>query len=286
MRNNKGVTLISLLSSLLIITLLISITVVTSMNTYNKMKFEGKKAELEEVQKLVDQLASDYQTWLKEQVPGETNISYSDYFNSRYNIKFESEKFETKLLSAHTDAITALMSIPEIEAAVNPSAPSTTAFYFTSNDLVKYFGLKGIDPVVVDFSTRIVYSVKGIKDYNDDTKIYYTPADWGADLVINKNASEKSFSVSARKVSNDGNIFNVIIEIDPVIKSSVSEVYYKKNDNYIKINEFYDLSTSAKTIINAIVNEQGTFGFRVVDSMNNNYDTAVGNNIVLDANEP
>ena len=66
MKSNKGITLISLIASVLLIIILAATTVVTSMNAYNQMKFEGAKAELEEVQKLVDETASDYQTYLKE----------------------------------------------------------------------------------------------------------------------------------------------------------------------------------------------------------------------------
>ncbi|MBR1540655.1 MAG: hypothetical protein IJ629_05825 [Clostridia bacterium] len=66
MKNNKGITLISLVASILLILILAATTVVTSMNAYNQMKFEGAKTELEEIQKLVDETASDYQTYLKE----------------------------------------------------------------------------------------------------------------------------------------------------------------------------------------------------------------------------
>lgn len=181
MKNNKGITLISLVSSILLLFILAATTVTTSMNAYKQMKFEGAKAELEEVQKLVDEIASDYQTYLSEK--GNTTLGYSDYFNDRYKESSSDGKtiFEAMKLKNNLE---------KLEGGLQSAYPdigqdSEFAFYFTENDLTKYFGLKGIEEVIVNFSTRKVYSVKGIKDSNDTTKVYYTPEDWGA------NQSEK-----------------------------------------------------------------------------------------------
>lgn len=182
MKSNKGITLVSLITSLILLIILSAITISTSMNSYNQMKFEGAKTELEEVQNLVEEIASDYQTYLKEY---DTSRTYVNYFEDRYGAT-GANSFSNKLLSANTSNISALTTAKSSE--INTSSP--TAFYWTEDDLVKFFDLKGIEPVVVDFSTRKAYSVNGIKDKNDNDRLYWTPSDWQAKTTIVKNETE------------------------------------------------------------------------------------------------
>lgn len=277
MKNNKGITLISLVSSILLLFILAATTVATSMNAYKQMKFEGAKAELEEVQKLVDEIASDYQTYLSEK--GNTTLGYSDYFNDRYNenksngkttfdnmkinSSSSSDKIEGGLKSAH----------PEVDA--NPDV----TFYFSENDLTKYFGLKGIEEVIVNFSTRKVYSVKGIKDSSDNTKVYYTPEDWGAKIVEKTNGTTE-YTVGISSIVRNGTTNNFDVEIvgtgtNTRISNKITEVYFKSSSgSYIKIDNFRDLSNETLTKIRVSINTPvGKYSFRLVDELNNFYDS-------------
>ena len=235
MKSNKGITLISLIASLLLVIILAAATITTSMNAYNQMKFEGAKAELEEIQKLIDEIAADYQSYLKEKG---TTKTYAEYFTDRYN----ASNFSSKLLSAHKADVKNLMAYStDVENAANNSSP--TAFYFTADDLVKYFDLKGIDSVVVDFSTRTVYSVDGIKDSNDSTKIYYTPADWNSKVVVTTTgAASTTSTITASKVSKSGNTYDIQIILSPKLANDVSEVYIYVDGKYIKADGFRDVT--------------------------------------------
>ena len=101
MKNNKGITLISLVASIILLLILAATTISTSMNAYKQMEFEGSKAELEEVQKLTDEIATDYQTYLKEN--NDPNKKYADYFSERYGNG--TDDFSGKLLHANAEKI-------------------------------------------------------------------------------------------------------------------------------------------------------------------------------------
>ena len=271
MKNNKGVTLLSLIVALLLVSILMSITVATSMNSYNQMKFEGAKSELEEVKKLVDEIAADYQTYLKEIKGTGEGTRYQDYFAARYNADFED-----KLLSNHVEHVETLLKIHK-EIDVN----SIATFYFTSDDLAKYFGLKGIECVVVDFSTRTAYSVDGIRDPRKRRVYYFTPADWGANTTVVKNIQEENtLFITATMVSNYEKTYDVELVINPKINNAITDVYLYSGDKYVKINNFRNISSEERTIIRVTVEGRGLYQFMIVDELNNNYKTKT--NLVLE----
>lgn len=269
MKNNKGITLISLISSIILLLILSATTVATSMNAYNQMKFEGAKAELEEVQKLIDQIVADYQTYERE-VSSEDNKTYAKYFADRYNDNEEESVFSGKLLSAHqTEAKAIIDKYTDLQNDIN----SEDAFYFSSDDLVKYFNLKGIEPVVVVFSKRRVYSVEGIKDSNDKSIVYYTPSEWGASTAIEYNGNEFQATASIVEVSG----LNVTIDVTPKLNTNILEVYSCKDNKYRKITDYRIIENPSNTIIKVIVDSHGTYKFKIVDELKNSYETSEKN---------
>lgn len=264
MKNNKGITLLSLVIAFLLVAILTAITVSTSVNAYNQMKFEGAKAELEEVQKLVDEIAADYQTYLKEIRGTDRGRSYQDYFIERYNASFED-----KLLKFHQDYADKLLAEHwEIDVM------SDATFYFTSNDLAKYFGLRGIESVVIDFSTRTVYSVFGIRDPKDKNIYYYTSADWGVDNKIEEYHEEEYYPfIDAHEVSHQGEIYDVELLIEPRLDTMIKDVYFYKNGKYVKINDYRDISDEYGSMLRVIIEGRGQYQFLIVDELNNYYMT-------------
>jgi len=272
MKNNKGITLVSLISSILLIIILAATTIVTSMNAYNQMQFEGAKAELEEMQKLVDELASDYQVYLKQASDSE-NATYVDFFTTRYNNNTFASKTITSSEVASNSKVKSLIA----EFSINSSAEKPSAFYFTEDDLVKFFGLKGIEPIVVDFSTRTVYSVDGIKDSNDKNTVYYTPSQWGAKKVKEEPQEELLGIDTIVKAASKDNIYEINIIFEGILSTNITEVYYAEENStsYIKADGFRDITTSsdAETVIRATIKIDATkkYKFKLVDSAKNVY---------------
>lgn len=263
MESNKGITLISLVSSVILILILASVTVVTSMSSYNQMKFEGAKAEIEQVEKLVDEIASDYQTYLNEK-EGTSGLSYSTFFQARYNIS--STDISGKLLSANQEKAQTIMGkYTEI------SIPSDTMFYFSQDDLDKYFDLKGINDVVIDFATRNVYSVEGIKDPDDKDHLYYVSTEWGSDTKVAHNDGTTTATVAAASSSNHtiNGIKYADITLTITGNFKVSEIYaiVPNTSKKLKVDQY---NKNDKVIYFSIpVTETGNYQFEVYDDSKN-----------------
>ena len=274
MRNNKGVTLISLIVSIVLITILATTTIVTSLNSYNQMKFEGAKAEIEQMQKRTDEIAVDYQSYLQEEHEGTT--SYLDYFQDRYRADFSSNLLSTMTDTSKVSAILDKDYFTGSTITEKKKYHEGSVFYFSSNDLNKYFDLKGIDDVLVDFSTRKVYSVSGITDPSDKTKIYYTASDWGENTVITTQvAKTNTQTITANLVTKSGTNYDIEITSN-VSYNHVAEVYAftKEGSNvtYTKIDNFRIIGSDSKEM-RVVVAGSGSYYFRIVDDLNNYVET-------------
>lgn len=274
MKNNKGITLISLISSIILILILASVTIVASTNAYNQMKFEGAKSELEQMQKKVDEIATDYQTYLKEK-SSVTENEYTHFFADRYgNGSTDVDVFDKMLIKNHESEAKTIIDKYSL------SSENNQIFYFSKDDLNKYFDLKGIKDVVVNFSTRKIYSVEGIKDPDDKTKIYYTSSEWGSDTSVEKTETESSKPTvvvdgePTKNIMNDVTTYEVTLRVTGKI-NKISEVYVGIGDNYSKNEDFKIISSNdTETKIKVTVTgASGTYKFRVVDELNNSYDT-------------
>jgi Tfp pilus assembly protein PilE len=263
MRNQKGVTLISLIATIIVMIILAAITTVTSMNTYNEMKLESFKAELEEVQKKVNEIAADYEIYSKKN--GE-ETSYSNYFSYKFNGS------SPALLSENSSNLTkARTNVLNVHNEIDDS--SNTVFYFTEADIQKFLNLKGIDDIIVDFSIRQVYSVEGCKDPENSSTIYYTPSDYGENTVIYEAEVSSSLSsldaTSTLKTVVDTKMAQITLTINRSTESNtkdypISKVYYSKDSgsSWIEVTNF----TISGNYIKFVLYEEGTYSFKVTDS--------------------
>ena len=277
MRNEKGITLISLVASIMLIFIIAGITITTSVNSFNQMKFNSAKAEIDEVQKLVDEIASDYDTYAIEIKGDASTGTYQSYFKERYNADF----VVLKNMTNRSSELEALM-----EAYPNLST-SDSAFLFTTQDLNKYFNLKGINDVVVDFTTRTVYSVKGIKD-PDNGKIYHQQAEWDNDPKVDYTTRPNNKKFSVIEIGNYGTQLNLELVIARKVED-ISEIYYyfktqeNANGSYSapqKIEDFQIVECKeGSTRIRLTVNGKGIYKFKVITLAKDEFES---NDIDLD----
>lgn len=264
MKNNKGIALISLAITIVFIFLLATIVITTSIQSLRRMSLENFKNELEEVQRKVDEKAKDYANFKKINA----TATYKDYFINIFgtapNFLKDNEKKAEAVIKAN----------PLLET----NKKSDLVFYFTEKDVKQYLGLNGIGDIIVDFSTRYVYSVKGCRD-PDNNQIYYSAKDYGGNLVVaesNKTNSILSDSETLLKVKTKINLIgnvnlypitiNVISKLEDDTNYPLVKVYYSKgnsdNDSWIEIDDL-NINNNA---INFILYDIGVYKFKVVDS--------------------
>ena len=269
MKNNKGITLISLGVTIVLIFLLATIVITTSIQSLRRMSLENFKYELEEVQRKVDEVVSDYAIYRKTN----SSATYENYFTNKFGtspslLKNNEEKAEAVILA---------------NPILNTNKESDLVFYFTEKDVKQYLGLKGIKDIIVDFSTRYVYSVKGCKDPDNENKIYYSAKDYGESLVVTESSKitsslsgDSTVTLTASGTNNlvgNTKIYDMKLTIGNRNPNGtdypITKVYYSKESEAEEIGntwvEIKDIKVD-NDIVDFVLYDEGTYQFKVVDS--------------------
>lgn len=190
MRNQKGVTVVSLIVTIILLLMLASITVSTSLSSYKTMKYQTFKAELEEIQDAVNEISESYS--LEKEL--NSSISYSDYFTDKFG--------SSPQLVGESTTVDGVSNVVALYAALTTNSQYT--YYFSEDDIKTYLGLEvTLDGVLVDFSTRYVYSVTGCEDPYDSDQIYYTLSEMDGETNIYENETSSASATSGLSASND-----------------------------------------------------------------------------------
>lgn len=165
MKKNRGVTLISLAVTIIMLILISSVTMRVSIQAYEQVKVQNFMSTLKVIQAKVDNLAEETNSIESYEFVPLSNIKNID--NETYDI------FECIIRNPESHNINQTQW-SELDNAIE------NYYYFTPNDLEK-LGLKEQKiAVVINFKTRNVIAQKGIKV---DGKEYFRQYDlMGGDL--------------------------------------------------------------------------------------------------------
>lgn len=189
MRNQNGVTLMALAVTILVMVLLATVTIGGSLTSLKQIRYEATVTELEEIGRTVNEVCEDY--GFAKEVSTNSNYNYSVYFTEKYG--------SAPLLVGNATNKSGVTKLVSIYGSL--SANSQYIFYFDSNDIKKYLGLEvyNIDAILIDFSTKYVYSVDGVKDPGGEY-IYYNLAEMTSSKNVHGNSdvvSSSTFGVNA-----------------------------------------------------------------------------------------
>lgn len=256
MKNENGVTMVSLVVTIILMVILASVTTYSGIESYKDMKKENYIAQLKVIQEKVNLIAEEYQNW--EGKSSDTNIN--NYLGT--GVGGHSGLGFSKI----TDGETTLIKL--IEEA---SDSKENYYYFSTDNIKDQLGLKGFEKsgmsVAVNFGTRNVIEKKGIKQDNVE---YHSLKDFGiqansSDAVGNGNADYKI----EPEIKNYGLTAKVVLKVKKAQKDgqdiTISGFEYKKksedsaNDKSVwkSVEEKYD-GKYAFT-----VTESGTYVARV-----------------------
>jgi len=145
MKSNKGITLIIVIMTVVLLTILMGLVITSSIDTYNKSKFLSFETNMKLIQKKVDMA-------LEERI---------DYKTLGHSLNEEKKaKLATIIANDSNDMI----------STEDPSAE--TLRYFSSNDINEDFELSDIrGEFVINFANREVISLDGAEKNN---VMYYT----------------------------------------------------------------------------------------------------------------
>ena len=247
-KDNKGITLITVVIAVVLMTILIGVGTSAGINMYKQAKLEKFVNQMQLIQSRVDELVNAKET-------AGLGTSASTYQN----------------------VLTAAYNNGEIT-----STSSENFKYFSKENLKNQLDLENIDePILINFSTREVVSINGL-EYNGTT--YYTQylLKNGQALITTNNGRNGIIDFTVNKEMDGLNCLIRLTNVSPncnliygegTIESEITE--WKTVSNYTKAGEVYPIS----------ITKSGTYMFKIQDN-NDETSTLTKPILVVTTNAP
>lgn len=239
MKNNeKGITLISLLVTIIIMMILAAVTITVGTDDLEKSKMFKFVAYMQTIQTKVDLI-----------VKNDDYLYYGQELGNTQKQELQSIIQKEKLLTSIED--------------------SDYLRYFDSNTISSQLEIDDIDDdIVINFNTREVISLKGIK-YDDE--IYYTQYNLpgGQKLIQKTDQIARNLTFDGVEAKIDGLNATFIIKNIGITNGTLS---YGKLDTTgnIKWTLVTDYTTKGENITTKNITESGTYYFKLVDNVSRN----------------
>ena len=265
MRNQSGITLVALIVTVIILIIIATITVYNSIDMNKSMEYENYIAQLEELQSAVDKICEKYKTG--------GFVSYSDAENG-YFIK-KCNKIPGTLAIAE-NKYKAEIIIDEYFQG-NSDFHEGFVFYFAANEIEDFFNINGISfDVIVDFSTRYVYSVEGMEaPFKNGDKIY-SLIDFKSTNILQKDEALAESSATGITFtqkylqSGETEMYEITLVLNYGIEGSkynIKKAYYSNNngEKWLEVDYLGDCKYTENTVTFYIYNP-GTYLFKIEDT--------------------
>jgi len=242
--NDKGITLVTLLITVGVMLLLLSVSVITGLESLHNTRIRGFYLQLETIQKRVDDIAT-------------TNESFIDDSGNTIYIKQQGISYDNLTESKQT-LLENIISNEGAEYNLNP----TNFRYFTIKDLENLLDLTQMEyNVFIDFESRTIIAEKGItvngKKYNILlSETYFVKQD------TTKNEGQiTSLNYLVTAYATDK--YKVVITPENTIGDieKTGHVEYKKT-----ITKYWETSTNNEVILEL----ETEYNIKYIDA-NNNY---------------
>ena len=247
MRNNKGVTLTSLVIMIIVITILTSVTIYTGFELYETSRANAFKAEMQTIQERVN---------LKCQNLSSNGISIDDFIQD-FTLASGATTNSGKRVE-ETDAIENLEQ--------NGIYVDLDQYVYLNKDSIRdKLGLEGIDAeVLINFYTRDIINLKGVK-YNDT--IYYRLIDISKEYK-NIEYSEDQFYPNDTSVEISKRCYGINTTFE-IMNDEVSEVYigerlYDINGDLTLNVKSWEVVPKEKRVFKANVSKTGVYDFKIL----------------------
>lgn len=234
--NQKGVTLITLVITIIIMFILAAVTIEVGTEDVDFSKRMSFLAYMQTIQTKVDMIAQN-----------EDYLNYGEALSSNNKSKLQAilnsgnESFITKINSSYLR-------------------------YFDSNHISSDLGVDNIDDeIVVDFNTREVISLNGVKYEN---KKYYTQYYLPGGQTLEQQTEEISRTVSIGEiVSNIDGLNAVFIIKDVSIYNGTLSYGQKDESGVIKWTTITNSTKKGEKVLTNNITETGVYYFKLVDNV-------------------
>lgn len=237
--NQNGITIISLVITIIVMLILTGVTIEVGTGSIENSKKVSFLAYMQTIQKKVDLIYEDN--------------NYLEYGEALSNDN--KARLKKVLNNGNESFIT--------------TVDSEYLRYFDSNHLASQLDIQNIDDeIVVDFNTREVISLTGIKYEN---KIYYSQYYLPGGQKINQPSGETNRAVSFGEIETNINGLNATFTIKGISITNGTLSYGKKDSSgVIKWKVVTNYTKKDVDITTENITESGTYYFKLVDNTNGN----------------
>lgn len=232
-KDNKGITLVSLIITIIIMSILVSTTTFLGIDTYKRSKVTNFVTKMQLIQTKVDQLIES------KTIEEINNMGLQEIIT---------EKQKNAITTAYSNNEISSDNISEYKV-------------FTSNNILDIFEIEDIDDdIMVNIITREVVSLNGI-EYEGTT--YYTQYKLPKGQRIIKN-TEKTDRKLEFDLDYTINGLNTDIKIKNIAIINGTLKYKEQNDNYWNTITNY---TKTEEEYSVLVSKSGVYEFILIDNV-------------------
>ena len=265
MKKQNGVTLVFLVMTVVIFMIISTIIIFNSVNLYIKMEYENYIVKLEELQAAVDKMCEKYKT--------DGYTSYIDNTDGFFIKKFG--KIPGTLAIAENKEKSEV--IIEKYFSGNSDFHNGFVFYFSADEIEEYFNINGINfDVIVDFSTRYVYSIEGGIDYGNDKEMVYSLIDINSSSILQESAANTASNASGitftqqNLQSGDTKMCKITLVLNyegEGSKYDIKKAYYsmQSGDKWVEVDYLGDCEYTDSSVSFYVYNS-GTYYFKIEDT--------------------
>lgn len=234
-KDNKGITLITLIITIILMSILVSVATYSGINTYKSMQVTKFVAQMQLIQAKVD------------------------------NIKNEKTIDELMLLGDSVDSSEQMSSINSAFSNNEVTSDDTSLYrYFTKSKLLELFDIEeAYDDVMINFTTREVVSLNGV-EYKG-TKYYTQYKLPNGQSIMNSNATTSRELAFALETSIDG--LNCSLTINHISITNGTLSFAETDSEGNKSNwQMITNYTEKDNEYTANISKSGNYTFRLQDN--------------------
>lgn len=236
MKNQNGITLISLVMTIILIMILASVGTYTGFETYENMRVEAFVAKMKTVQEAVDKLCDTYTI----QEINNMGLSYTSAPSDAQAV------LNSVVNEGNTDTLKSWFS-------TSGDGIQTNYRYFSISDISTILGIKDFDTAIFfNPRTRNVVAVEGVKY---EGKKYYRQYDLtgGQTLTTPNPDTDFTLNVSVKTFDDKAVIYASLGSTDT--DKSITELKYQKKTGATS----YDEPLISKSLSEITITESGTY---------------------------
>ena len=228
MKNENGITLVSLVTIVIVIIIIATITIYTGVNSYKVIDIQKYKSQMQMIQNELDELYEEYANYLLK--------NEEDSF-----LEDKGVKESNKITSVNTTQEPLLTFLTNNNVGLNSSNILDNYYYISSSEIEEIFNLEEInisEYFIINFEKRYLFSVTPIiineqevyslYQLEEEQKVIDMKTNKEFEYIIYKEENKQII-----EISHDINIEKIELQIDGIYTDIRSRKDYCRSISYL-----------------------------------------------------